>query len=377
MSATILRLPRQTISDEELDGREVIHPFTPLFETAFEIDIDVLVGEHLTSIVRPFLTPGCFAVLYSDSGSGKSFVAMDMAWHVALGKQWAGRPVTKGPVLYVALEGTGGFRRRMKAYAQEHGDPGQWFARLKLSPRLAKKDSPEGLKAIVQAVEEQSKRCEMPTSLIVLDTLARAVAGDDENSAGDISHFVERRAGALQRATGAAVLVLHHANKVGAIRGSTALFAAADLVMAVEKTGHSRRLIAEKVKDGTEGTLLDFQIEDRILYSGLEDGVELKAGVLVPAKQQDGDPGDGLSRRARQLWQLIGECTRVPLVHPTTGETGCAVSDRELRAKFYRPSATSDANRRAFYDALEDLIKHNLLARIDRSQIWAKLDVSA
>src|ERR1700732_3456955 len=42
----------------------------------------------------------------------KSFAAQDLAMHVACGWNWAARRVTQAPVVYIAAEGAGGFRKR-------------------------------------------------------------------------------------------------------------------------------------------------------------------------------------------------------------------------------------------------------------------------
>ena len=60
--------------------------------------------------------------------------------------------------------------------------------------------------------------------MLVIDTLARAMAGSDENSASDVS-LVVAKCEAITMAAGAAILLVHHSGKdtsKGA-RGSTAL----------------------------------------------------------------------------------------------------------------------------------------------------------
>lgn len=45
------------------------------------------------------------ALIYGHPSSGKSFLALDIAMHVALGWDWNGLRVRKGLVVYVAAEG--------------------------------------------------------------------------------------------------------------------------------------------------------------------------------------------------------------------------------------------------------------------------------
>ena len=67
-------------------------------------------------------------ILYGYPGSGKSFIALDMALHVAYGKKWHNLKCHKpGIVIYILGEGLNGFPERVKSwhklYEQEHNAP--------------------------------------------------------------------------------------------------------------------------------------------------------------------------------------------------------------------------------------------------------------
>ena len=217
-------------------------------------------------------------------GSGKSFVADDLGHHVALGKEWHGKRVTKAPVLYVALEGKDGFRKRMKAAEITHGDPGDFFALLTVHVALDKtKAGARGCAEIIAAAKELEAKCGQPVGLIEIDTYARAIAGDDENSAAESMAYLEKRAGEIARQTGAAVLTLYHPNKQGALRGSTAQPAGLDFIMRIDRNGNRRALKVEKVKDGEEGTLFDFELEP--VQLGIDDEGEPITSCTVKASE--------------------------------------------------------------------------------------------
>ena len=61
------------------------------------------------------------SVIYGDTNVGKSFLALDLAMHVALGWRRFDRDVERGAVVYVAGEGGGGMKRRIAAFLQRNG----------------------------------------------------------------------------------------------------------------------------------------------------------------------------------------------------------------------------------------------------------------
>src|SRR5690606_37222389 len=91
--------------------------FTPFGEAA---------STALTTAAKPLvkgvLDQGAMTVLYGESNAGKTFVAMDIAYHIARGLDWAGKRVAAFPVLYVAAEGGQGARKRAAALAARYGD---------------------------------------------------------------------------------------------------------------------------------------------------------------------------------------------------------------------------------------------------------------
>src|SRR5690348_9113974 len=55
-------------------------------------------------LVHGFLGSGDASAFYGIPGCGKSALAEDLGLHVAAGREWHGRAVQQGAVLYVALE---------------------------------------------------------------------------------------------------------------------------------------------------------------------------------------------------------------------------------------------------------------------------------
>jgi len=72
-------------------------------------------------LIDGHLVQNSIAVLYGPSGGGKSFLALDGALSVATGRDWLGRPVQQGVVIYVLAEGASGFGARITAWEEDRG----------------------------------------------------------------------------------------------------------------------------------------------------------------------------------------------------------------------------------------------------------------
>lgn len=229
-------------------------------------------GDMQPQLERPYLVKGWLdqggvSVLYGPSNAGKSFLALDIAHHVAKGRSWGGRRTRKGRVLYVAAEGGGSFANRVAAL-----DDPEFFvycAPLTLTGRDGAAGPLSEVALHLAAVGGE------PFSLIIFDTLARVMGGLDENTAPDIAQLV---AGLdlIRRATGAHVMLVHHTGKDAArgARGHSSLRAAIDTEIELTRD-EVGQITAEvtKQRDGPTGY--------RFAYTLCQ--VEL-------GRDQDGDP---------------------------------------------------------------------------------------
>lgn len=215
-------------------------------------------------------------VLWGRPGSGKSFVAVSMAAAVASGRPWMGRSVTQGPVIYGAGEGgvpNVGMRiqaalRGMNApwYEDEFSDP--WDEQV---PDLFILGGGYNLLAGPQGLLEAIG--DIRPSLIVLDTLQRYFGGGNENQQDDMGKFVES-VGRIQEHFDCAVLIVHHANRRGQVRGSSVLDASADVVWKLErqkgpagKAGKVVTLTPEKLREcDVEGGQLNIMLKIEPAY---------------------------------------------------------------------------------------------------------------
>lgn len=328
----------------------------PMLEFGRDVSLDEIIAHQAHAIVKGLIGPRESGTIFGTSGEGKSFVAIDLAFHVAHGLPYLGKRVKRTPVLYVALEGVPGFRKRMLAAVAQFGDAGDYFARLDVPyVSLAKnEDGAAGAKLIAEQALYLRERVGAETCLIVIDTKARATAGDDENSASDMSLYAEKRVGYLMQHTNAFVLTVHHAGKTGTFRGSSAQIGAEDMVLRVE----GGQVIADKVKDDVQGPLFDFKLKQVVLGKDDEDVpvttcIVQKSAPTVAAegeKRAKPKPEPKPVRIMREALSRVAAEHRGGFVHPRTGEVLQAAPVLAVREAFYATYEGQGATIRKAWD---------------------------
>lgn len=213
--------------------------------------------------VEGLLTEGGASVVYGPSNCGKSFWILDLAASVATGEPFRDElEVDQGAVVYVALEGERGAKNRILAMQREGRLAKNAPLYLCFAPvSLLEPGHAEKLAATVKDAAAQSG---VPCRLVILDTMARAMAGGDENSGQDMT-LATKAIDAVRAATGAHVCVVHHCGKDEAkgARGHSSLKAAVDTEIEVFRPpGLSISTVkATKQRDLTMGEPMPFSLK--------------------------------------------------------------------------------------------------------------------
>ncbi len=226
---------------------------------------DLANAPPLRWLVRGALPAEGLAALYGPSGSGKSFLVLDLAAAVAgAADRWFARRVTHVPITYAALEGEAGLSKRLAAWSQFHKKPipgGLGFITHPFD-LLIGTDVDELGKNIIAAGGSGG--------MVVIDTLNRSAPGVDENSSVAMGNLISA-AKRLQSLVGGLVLLVHHTGKdaTKGLRGHSSLYAALDAAIEVSKTDARREWSIAKSKDDETGAAHAFRLE--IITLGLDE----------------------------------------------------------------------------------------------------------
>jgi hypothetical protein len=202
-------------------------------------------------------------------------------------------------VLYVVGEGQSGFKKRLPAWIQHHAHEGLGWGELYLKARTIRMGQPDQLAMFIEEMRPYQPM------MVVIDTVARAMLGLDENSSRDMSLFIEA-CNVIQREMNCAVVLVHHTQKAGdQERGSSALRGAADMMLKLSKEDDVLVLEPSKAKEDEDGahTACFRTVKIEVML----DGKAYQTVVLEPADKVIRQSGDKLSTAQRKILELLSE----------------------------------------------------------------------
>ena len=293
------------------------------------------------------------AVLFGASGSGKTFVAIDMAYAIARGVAWRGNRTAKGRVLIVAAEGGKGMSKRLKAYADYYNiDPNEVdIGLLVVPPNFLLSEDVTDLAGAIAASGG--------ADVIIVDTMAQVTPGANENSSEDVG-LALGNARALEDATEALIMMVDHSGKDASkgVRGWSGKRAAADAELeALKYENGARELRITKMKDGDDGLKWGFRLEMVVVGTDVDGDpitscVAVEADVPVPVVQETGPKAQRFGPHERHVLEIIEDqyagIERAPLTE---------LFDKCLAAMTKPEAPKRDLRRRDLDRAIQSLVK--------------------
>jgi hypothetical protein len=193
------------------------------------------------------------ALIFGATGSGKTFLALDLVASIIGGICWGRSELTvrQGRVVYVAAEGPGGFRNRVEALKKEGRDM-RGLLVIPIAPQIT---SDALVDELIAAIREVGG-----TDVIVLDTLSQVTVGVDENSS-EMGAAI-RAAARLQEAFNCLVIFVGHTGKNPASghRGWSGFIGAVDTAIEVGESNSIRTATIKKQRDGESDIQYSFTL---------------------------------------------------------------------------------------------------------------------
>ena len=249
-------------------------------------------------LVEDILPARSVNMLFGEFNIGKTFIALDIAAHVSIGKPWVGHTTEDGDVLYIASEGDpGNMGSRMDAWRAHHQIDFP-VPMLFYTDIVALQQEADGL------LQEAVARGLRPR-LIVVDTLSMAL-DDNENDNSVMNNLVKKLRGLQEyEADGETFevswLLVHHVGwgDNGRPRGGSSMPAGLDYVMGLRPlTEQSVELFSYKAKNSAKFAPLVFEMSeaaDSIVYKyvPVADAKLLKAASKTSTRAEMQDQLEG------------------------------------------------------------------------------------
>jgi hypothetical protein len=211
----------------------------------------------LNWLIKDILVDGGIATIYGESGSTKSFLAIDLALHLASGSEWFGLPVSREiPVVYTALEGFRGVAKRILGWCKKNGTSPTKMLTTHDTLLLGQNGS-------VEKFISHYKKKQFHSGMVIIDTLNMACPNIEENSASEMSGVI-RKAKLITEQLNSTVLIIHHSGKDESrgMRGSSSLKASMDTIIYVKQDSNGNcEWSLEKSKDSECGIRYGYRLE--------------------------------------------------------------------------------------------------------------------
>jgi AAA domain/RepB DNA-primase from phage plasmid len=227
----------------------------------FETVSDLRLMPPQTWLVDRWIPDRSVGIIYGRFASGKSFIAFDLLLHLVYGMEdWHGVTLPGIPCcgLLIAREGGTGFQRRVDAFKKHHNITDD-------TDRMVFMRSPVNFGDTSQFAELKTaiETCGRQFKAVVVDTVGRALPGEDMFDPKSITRFMEHLQQIGEISQGVSIGI-HHENKAGDVMGSIYFDNNSDFMFHVEREGDPAqgplrrgKITCVKQKDGEDGWARD------------------------------------------------------------------------------------------------------------------------
>jgi RecA-family ATPase len=260
-------------------------------------------------VIKDLLPRAGLGCCYAQPGAGKTAIVIDMALHVAAGREYRGRRVERQPVMFVALEGHSGICNRVIAAAKHLGIEDAPFGVIKAVESFRNPDTAARVAATAKAITEQYRIAgeAFDNPVIVIDTFQAALGpGGSDCRPEDVSELIEN-VKKLLIVQGMTAIIIHHSGKDASrgARGWSGLLAALDFELEVDRDGDLRTLNITKMRDASD-MQPGFCYVLQAMQLGENPYGEPVTGVYVEHRADSGKKkGNRLGPKARAAYETL------------------------------------------------------------------------
>jgi len=329
------------------------------------ISSDKLQVKPITWTVSSFLEHNAIASFFGPPESAKSLAALDLSLCCAAGIDWKGHKTKKGPVFYIAGEGSNGLSKRQQAWLKANNISLDSIKdNFFFSTAAADLCDQKSTISVKQSIRQTCKAFNKDPVLIIIDTLARNFGSGNENSTDDMNTFISNIDTHLRKEFNATILIIHHSGHGNHDRGrgSSSLKAAMDAEFQVSKKEALVTIKCTKMKDADHPKPISFNLEVVNLDSIDDSGNQMTSVVLnqtefIPITKKKKLTGKNKITALSELKQLFNShqdemCKR-----------GKQANDAKVMLSFWREKSSLASNR--FTEAVDSLLDQNFISISD------------
>lgn len=310
-AGTTVLLPSIVLLDDSLDNDaspEIIWPH-------YNLDSGLLAyGKEVEWLIYGLWQQGSSGMTYGDGASGKTYLAISKCIRLACGLP----PLSSSyphcdpkKVLYFVSEGRQEFFKRLLAAINGLSLAGHDVNSIKelvnqnmiIVPEVPQLYASNAKRSIKSYLEYWNTHGQPAIDFSVIDTLHRAAVGSDENSEKDANIILENVRW-FSRETDAAIEFIHHSNKSGGYRGSSAYRNDVDVMIKVEGIARAPRTVTvDKERDcPPDGPITGTQFEMQFFI----DEVTQKSYVsLFPSDFMEDKKESAKEKAKREIVKLL------------------------------------------------------------------------
>jgi RecA-family ATPase len=312
-------------------------------------------------------------LVYGPSNSGKSFLMLDAAVHLASGKDWAGHKCAeKMAAIVIATEAGKAYGKRVVAARRRVGvadnaSP-QEFPFKYYPVRVDFLKNKDDLKLVRKWIDDVERESGYKVGMVVIDTMAASFGGGNENSPDDAGKYLNNMID-IKYDKSVTPVIVHHAGKdesAGA-RGHSSLKGNVDTEVRVKSARRGEKYIRSftptKQRDDETDNETHFGLKKVELGKNKYGGDITTCNVVFGGEQDFDDVSaaltDGLSVEAVQALKAISDFHRIP----ARDMKQIKWTEKQIKMLLYFDILKEKQEDKLFYNEEGELV-HNIPAKM-------------